>query len=290
MDIDRENRVSFWEFNRVFTLTTSTKPNNIGLSGTISQIKTEDKTTENYLYKNSPQKQNKTTYLSPVKERTLLNQSLTKSGNRSIETGNSSNSENNLNQSYIRSKFSSYEDELFVEYLREVLINEREIERLKVLLSMRGDFNLRDLYKIFQFNNFSYLNSSDIKLGFNLFNVFPSNEEIDLLIKRYDGNNILSNTGFNEMLLPVDLEYNNLMKSRVGYEYHLKYTPEIFSFETRFCIENLFKALINTEISSETWRQKFYCLKTFDVRMIFDKIDIYSKNYIVSEDVSLLIY
>ena len=110
-------------------------------------------------------------------------------------------------------------------------------------------------------------------------------EEIDLLIKRYDGTNNLSNFAFNKMLLPVDLEYNNTMKNRAGYDYHLKYGPEVFSFETRFCLENLFKALINTEISSETWREKFFCLKTFDARIMFDKIDIFGKSYLTSEDV-----
>lgn len=255
--------------------------------------------TTNTLNRESPLKSNRNTYLSPLRESSRLNQNLSKSVNRSIDLNNSlkdstlsnnnSSASNNFSQSLIsRSKFSTYEEELFVEFLRETLVNERESERLKILLAMRSDFNLRDLFRIFQFNNFTYLNSSDIKLGFNQFNVYPTNEEIELLIKRYDGTNVLSNFAFNDMLLPVDLEYNSLMKNRLGYDYHLKYAPEIFSFETRFCIENLLKALISAEVASEAWRQKFFLLKTFDSRVVFDKIDYYSKNYITNEDVFVI--
>jgi len=276
LDLDRDGRISFSEFNKVFTLTSthsSSRTNNFLKTSTSSSF-----------YK-SPIRNEKSTFLSPVRETSRLNQSLSKSVNRSVDMSSSKLSDSNsFSQTFTRSRFSTYEEELFVEYLRETLINEREVERLKSLLAMKSDFNLRDLFRVFQFNNMSYLNTSDIKLGFNLFNVFPTNEEIDLLVKRFDGANVLSNLGFNEMLLPVDLEYNTLMRSRFGYDYHLKYGPEIFSFETRFAIENLFKAIVNSEISAESWRQKFYCLRTFDSRTIFDKIDYFYKNYITSED------
>jgi Ca2+-binding EF-hand superfamily protein len=303
LDIDRDNRISFWEFNRIFTLTASgSKPSNPLSSSIINQSRKEIvQATTNSFYKGSPEKSNRSTYLSPLRETNRLNQSLSKSVNRSIDLnssgfrdsgiqGGNQNSSSGFSQSFInRNKFNTYEEELFVEYLREVLVNEREAEKVKCLLSMRTDFNLRDLFKIFQFNNFTYLNASDIKLGFNLFNVYPTNEEVELLIKRYDGTSVLSNFGFNDMVLPVDTEYSSMMKGRIPYDFHLKYGPEIFSFETRFCIENLFKALVNTEVSAEAWREKFYLLKTFDARLVFDKIDYYAKNYLSNEDVSSIL-
>ena len=295
LDLDRDNRISFWEFNKVFTLNPTSSPSksnyNPSLSGSITKtdlLKSSNLNTS-INTRESPVKNLKSTYLSPLRESTNLNQSLSKSVNRSIELNRSYNNDTatNFSQSYTKSRFQTYEEELFIEYLRETLINEREIERLKCLLSMRTDLNLKDLFKVFQFNNFSYLNNSDIKLGFNSFNVYPTNEEVDLIIKRYDGTNVLANFGFNDMMLPVDLEYNSLMKNRYGYDYHLKYGPEIFSHETRFCLENLFKALVNTEVSAENWREKFFVMKTFDSRVVFDKIDQIGKNYLTSEDVKI---
>lgn len=281
--------MSFSEFNRVFSLSNIIpNPLNGSLvsSANVPSKVNMVKSTANKFYRDSPQKSNTSTYLSPLRDTSVLNQSMSKSVNRSIELNNSS-LKDSCNMSYTRSKFSTYEEEVFVEYLRETLINERETERLKCQLAMRTDFNFRELFKVFQFNNYNYINSSDIKIGFNIFNVYPSNEEVDLLIKRYDGTNILSNLAFNSMLLPLEIQYNNLMKSRVGNDFHIKYAPEIFSFETRYILENLFKALVNTEVNAEIWRQKFYCLKTFDARQIFAKIDYLGKNYLNSDDVKI---
>ena len=281
--------MSLSEFNRVFSLSISgLNPVNSNFQGSIVQ-KTLNvvKSTTNNFVRNSPQKSNKNNYFSPLRDTNILNQSMSKSLNRSNELNNSNLRESTILTQLTRSKFSTYEEELFVEYLRETLIKEREIERLKSQLSMRSDFNLRDLFKIFVFNSSSFLNISEIKMGFNLFNAYPSNDEIDLLIKRYDGTNVLNCFSFNTMLLPVDIEYNNQMNSRIGYDYHSKFGPEIFSFETRFIIENLFKAFVIAENSSEMWREKLFSNKSFEARTIFQKIDYYGKNYISSEDVTI---
>jgi len=86
---------------------------------------------------------------------------------------------------------NNLEEEMFVSYLKDCLIYEREIERLKCNLTFKPDFNLGDLYKIFEINRLGYLTANDLKQGLYLFNVFSAMTEISLLIKRYDNSNTL---------------------------------------------------------------------------------------------------
>ena len=76
-------------------------------------------------------------------------------------------------------------------YIKDTLINERELERVKCDLTLKADFNLSDLYKIFEVNKLGYLTASDLKNGMSLFNVFATIDEVNLLIKRYDGSNTI---------------------------------------------------------------------------------------------------
>ena len=97
--------------------------------------------------------------------------------------------------------------------------------------------------------------------------------------------NNISSFAFNKMILPVDREYNRILRNRVCLDYHPKCTPDVFSFESRYSITNLLKTLLNAENNSENWRQKFYNLKTFKSIQIYEKFDTIGKNYINSNDV-----
>lgn len=87
------------------------------------------------------------------------------------------------------------------------------------------------------------------------------------------------------MLLPVDKEYNRILRNRVCLDYHVKHTPDVFSFESRYAIQNLLKTLIDVENKAEQWRQKLYKINTFFSKAIYDKFDTLGKNYISSDDV-----
>jgi len=83
------------------------------------------------------------------------------------------------------------EEEMFVRYLKDCLTFEREIDSLKCNLIFKADFNLGDLYNIFEINRLGYLTASELKQGLYMFNVFSSITEISLLIRRYDNSNTL---------------------------------------------------------------------------------------------------
>jgi len=285
IDLDRDGRVSLWELKKVFGLTGYYSE---GLSTSFSSTKRDILTSTNYgsSIRDSPQKTNKSTYLSPVRQSNNLNMSLSRSYNRDLNKSyNAELTKSPLRDSY-SSKFTSYEEDLFIEYLKDTLINERELERLKCELTLKSDFNLGDLYKIFEANRLGYLTASDLKFGMNQFSVYPSIDELNMLIKRYDGSNTLSSYAFNDMFLPIDREYNRVLKNRICLDYHSKCTPDVFSFESRYSVTNLLKALINVENNAEMWRQKFYNIKTFYSRIIYDKIDVLGKNYFTADDLT----
>ncbi len=83
------------------------------------------------------------------------------------------------------------EFEIFINYLKDVLKYEREIERLKCQLALSIDFNIHFLFKFFEYEYLNYLTTSEIKYGFNLFGVFPSLTESSMIIRKYDSSNIL---------------------------------------------------------------------------------------------------
>jgi len=155
---------------------------------------------------------------------------------------------------------------------------------MKCELSVKNDFNLTDLFRMFEYGKLGFLNESDIKFGINLFGVYPTNDEINLLIRRYDGGSSMRLSTFSEMFLPVEREYNRLLSNRTCLDYHVTVGPEIFSYETKYLLSNLFNALIKTEKTTEHWRQKLSSIKSFSTRFIFDKLDTYNKNSLTSQD------
>ncbi len=80
------------------------------------------------------------------------------------------------------------EDEL-VRALREQISIEKELDNAKISLAQRHDFNLYDAFRIFDIDSRGYISYSDIKASLNDIGVFPTVEDVELFIKRYDKNN-----------------------------------------------------------------------------------------------------
>jgi len=96
------------------------------------------------------------------------------------ETYTSSSSLNKVNM-------LSYEEEAFLGYLRDVIEYESELERIKNELSLKSDFNMEDAFCIFELDGRGYISDLDLKYGLNNYlEVFPSIDELAILMKRYD--------------------------------------------------------------------------------------------------------
>lgn len=81
-----------------------------------------------------------------------------------------------------------YEEEEFVEAMKELISLEHELEIAKQNLALRADFNLYDAFKIFDPTNYGSVALIDIQDAFNSYGVYISREESDLILQRYDNN------------------------------------------------------------------------------------------------------
>jgi hypothetical protein len=101
--------------------------------------------------------------------------------------GNSTGFSSINNYKNNESKYISYEEELFVGYIRELLSAENTLESAKTEVALKSDFNMEDVFSIFERYNKGYISEFDLKEGLNgYFGTFPLLEDIALLYKRYD--------------------------------------------------------------------------------------------------------
>lgn len=144
-------------------------------------------------------------YSSPLRDRTLnvlemsnerINRSLRKSPeplrntssllNASSSSGFKSSSGFNTQRLVSGSNYVTYEEENFVAYLKELLELENQVEKAKCDVIIKSDFNTEDAFGIFEIDRRGYITDLDVKYGLNSLDIFPTHDEIALLIKRYD--------------------------------------------------------------------------------------------------------
>lgn len=118
----------------------------------------------------------------------MLNASLSSSF-RSTGRNLNLSSSNNFMGSQSLSSHVTYEEENFISYLRELIDLENQLERAKCDNIIKSDFNAEDAFSIFEIDRRGYITDLDIKYGLNSLDIFPTQEEIALMIKRYDNRN-----------------------------------------------------------------------------------------------------
>lgn len=223
LDIDRDSKVTFTEFKRLFnspTIGTLNPSKNGSKASTFYEsagsrgFETTKKSPLRSPYRSplrntikSPNRTLATRYLSPLrftsplKERTLnlLNRSAekfnfasgkspekNKTGSRFTISSNLGRSLRNSEMVSSANQFVTYEEENFQSYLRELIDLENEIENAKCDLVTKADFNIEDAFRIFELSGRGYLGLLEIKYGLNFLDIYPSEEEIYLLVKRYN--------------------------------------------------------------------------------------------------------
>lgn len=209
LDVDGDTHISFIEFKRFFQFPLIVKETSLNDLSTSNNYNTRS----TFYNSCSPKR-----YDSPMDR--SLNQSFNRSMNRTMNRSLSPNRilpirshlspQRNLNTSLNRSidrtttspdrfrttsmsrisnhtyNYLSIEEENFVSFLRNVIEIENDIEKVKLDLILRSDFNADDAFRIFELDARGYLTDLDFKFGLNSLDVFPTVEEITLLLRRYD--------------------------------------------------------------------------------------------------------
>lgn len=104
---------------------------------------------------------------------------------------------------------------------------DREIERANNQLALRPDFNLYDLFAMFDPLNKNYVSSYDFERGINNIRVYAGNDEPDLIIRHFSKGGVrLSFAEFCNIFVSKDPEYARIVNNRMR-EGH-----RVFSYET----------------------------------------------------------
>jgi hypothetical protein len=114
---------------------------------------------------------------------------------------------------------------------------ERQLERAKIDLSLRTDFNLIDAFRAFDVDGKGWLSSQELQEGLQLFDINCNQDDIYFFMKRYDKDedNNLKYSEFCDAFLPTDSFHAGLLAKKAPLHMHYIQIPreKIFYPETR---------------------------------------------------------
>ena len=159
-----------------------------------------------------------------------------------------------------------YQEELgqFVDFLGFLMEVESIIEDMKIDLARREDFNFEDLFRMFEVDGKGYIEPDDLKEGLKLLGLNPSNNDIKLLMKRFDLNQqgLLSYTDFFDMVITFEKRLRNTVQVRPPNSCCSCKSPDVFECDTLIGIKNLFKFIIQCETEINNRRKNFDSLRS----------------------------
>ena len=182
-------------------------------------------------------------------------------------------------------KYVEYEQNQFNEFLTKLMLIEGDIERLKIDLSLNPDFNCEDAFRIFELDGRGFLDKEDLKYGLNLLNIYPTEQEIRLLMKRFDlqKQGGINFADFFDIVVPFEKEYRTTVEERLPRSCCPCRCIDVFSYSTISTLKNLFKLLIETENEINNFRRGLGILR-IKLRDIFSLVDYLNRGYFTNED------
>ena len=167
-------------------------------------------------------------------------------------------------------------------FLRELMVIETEIERIKSILSVRSDYNIETIFRYFESRSKpDIININHMKNGLNAFLLHPSEDEVYLLMKRFDLNlkGYITYTEFFDMLTPFEKNLRDLVEMRTSTE-----NPNNdLLFETKNLLHDLLCMIMTYENQTENLRRKINVSRHI-IEMFFGLIDKEKKGYFTCED------
>jgi Ca2+-binding EF-hand superfamily protein len=185
----------------------------------------------------------------------------------------------------------SDEDQL-IHGLKDQCNLEQELENAKIALAQKHDFNIRDAFDIFDVPRYGQIDAYQIRSGLNAIGVYPTSDEVDLFITRYDrdGNRRLSYHEFAEAFLAHDGYYRSMVDRRPS-----NYTPrpirrdDCFLPNTAFEFQNMWRTHIRVENASESFRQSLARNPGFNCYEAFNSLDLSGVGSINASDLKRMI-
>lgn len=169
-----------------------------------------------------------------------------------------------------------YDEDELVHGLKDLCNAEQELEASKTGLAQKHDFNLRDAFDIFDVPHYGAIDSYQLRSGLNAINVFPTSEEVDLFMTRYDdsGDRRLNFHEFSKAFLSHDNYYASMVERRPS-----NYTPrpirrdDCYQPNTAFEFQNMWRTHFRVENQAETLRQRLSSRPGFNCYEAFNSLD-----------------
>jgi len=184
------------------------------------------------------------------------------------------------------------EDDLIMT-LREQCALERELEAAKIQLSTKHDFNLYDAFNIFDVGRTGQITIHEIREGLNQIGVYPTAEEVELFMTRYDRtkDRRLTFAEFGESLLPNEpLHAKDLSRRPANNARNSMYRrDDCFLSDTQIEFRSLWRTHFKIELASETLRQRLASRPMFNIYEAFNSLDLNDDGRISLDEVRRLI-
>jgi len=151
----------------------------------------------------------------------------------------------NMNKEY-NEKENIDKIQKFNHFLNFLMEGENKIENIKIELCQNEDFNVEDTFRLFEKNGRGILDLDDLKYGFGVVSIFPSDYNMGLFMKRYDlqKKGFISFADFYDIVVPFEKYIREDVEKRIPKTNCAEIT---LSRQVKNSLNKLFKFLIDFE-------------------------------------------
>jgi Ca2+-binding EF-hand superfamily protein len=196
--------------------------------------------------------------------------------------GNDRNTGNDRNDG---NAYNDYEQKQFNDFLKKLMDVESNIENAKADLANNPDFNVEDAFKLFDKNDKAYITEEDLKNGLNSLGLNPTDQDVRLLMKRFDlqKSGKINYADFFDMIVPFKPELRNKIENKEPNQSSPSKSQEPPNEQTLNDLKNLFDLIIKSEKDINDTRKSFGTLR-LNLRDIFGLLDKGGKGYFTVEE------
>ncbi|OMJ66559.1 hypothetical protein SteCoe_36556 [Stentor coeruleus] len=191
--------------------------------------------------------------------------------------------ESSIRSSYIRSSplTVSEESEVASVFLQQINL-ERDLNSAKKDVALCSDFNLLDVFQMFDINDAGYVGEFDLEDTLIFLGIRPSREEVNLLYKHYSvlNNRRLTYSEFSKLFTPKELEYSRILSNRTAYNVSRVERRRVFCSDTTYKLTRVLRLHLDSENVAESLRHRLARRPSFSMHEAFQAIDQDRNGYI----------